>query len=111
MGKTYSEENSIFNLSRLDARTIIMARYGMLECSKNYSHKYGTKTCKECLTIDNEEHRLNNCKRWRNVNLFNYDVEIDFNLIYSQNVEILKSIASILQSVWNLENHCNEMRS
>ena len=40
-----------------------MARYGMLQCGRNFSAKTG-KNCHTCNVIDDEEHRLNICPKW-----------------------------------------------
>ena len=55
-----------------------MARYGMLETASNYRNKYKTDQCNVCLTLDDENHRLNDCPRWKNVNLCCHNHKINF---------------------------------
>ena len=62
-------------------KTIIMARSGMLECGKNFKGTM-SESCSECGTIDDEEHRLNNCRKWAEINNVGKE-KIDFNDIYS----------------------------
>ena len=112
--QTYRQEctqNPLFQLPRNTVRIIMMARYGMLDCANNYHGKYGTKICKECNAVDNEDHRINDCKRWRNINLSGKGYRIDFDAVYSDDADILRHVSKLLQSVWNLENCKNEMRS
>ena len=55
-------QNNILMTSKTETRTIIMARYGVLECGKNYK---GTmrETCDSCNSIDDENHRINFCSK------------------------------------------------
>ena len=106
-----NKENVLFTLPRCTTKTIIMARYGMLDCRKNFSYGYGNKVCPTCMTIDDERHRINDCIRWSDINLHRSSLKIDFEVIFSNDPEILKCISSIIQSIWNLENGKNEMRS
>ena len=46
-------------LKCIEARALIMGRYGMLDCKANFSMGYGGKMCNECDVEDNENHRLN----------------------------------------------------
>ena len=103
-------QNPLFELPRKVVRTIIMARYGMLECANNYSGKYGTKLCKDCKVIDDESHRLNTCKRWSNVNLYGRGCSINFESVFSDDKETLLQLSTCLKSVWNLEHGKNEMQ-
>ena len=105
------KDNVLFTLPRYIAKTVIMARYGMLDCRNNFSYGYGSKVCPSCMTIDDEQHRINDCGKWSDVNLHRSDLRVDYNHIFSNDPEILKCISSIIQSIWNLENGKNEMRS
>ncbi len=66
----------------------MISRFGMIECGKNYK---GTldEICKKCSNIDDEDHRLNYCEKFRETNRFNDDVKIDFREIYSNDVDTL----------------------
>ena len=46
-------------------------------CANNYKGKYGTKLCATCKTIDDENNRINHCIRWKDVNLYSDEYEID----------------------------------
>ena len=97
----------IIESNKLDARTIIMARYGMLLCGKNYK---GTlkENCDQCNIIDNEDHRLNHCPKWDN-NFSNKQEKTDFNNIFSTNIEKIKKIIGKVQTVWNVKNGSGSM--
>ena len=82
--------------SKETTRTIIVARNGMLECGKNFK---GTmkEMCSKCEVIDDENHRLNECKNVdRTPNRTNFDD------IFSDNEKVLGSIINEIQNVWEL---------
>ena len=94
----------------LIARALIMGRYGMLQCGANFQKGYGNKECKECKVKDDESHRINSCKVYSNINLYNTSENVDFNLIYSNDmVECMKIVEKIL-IMWDLANGKNTMR-
>ena len=96
--------------NKLVARAYIMARYGMLQCAANFSCGYGTKTCRECDTIDDENHRINHCKLWYKNNLSLSVEKIDFTDVYSEDRnKSLKVIERVLM-MWDLGNGKNAMR-
>ena len=90
---------------------ILMARYGMLDCAANYHGKYKTKICEECKVIDNEDHRINHCKRWEGINLYGTDFTLNFNSVFSNDLGEIHQTSSRLGSIWNIQNGKNEMRS
>lgn len=97
--------------SVVHARALIMGRFHMLKCANNFSTGFGSKLCAECNIIDSEDHRINACKRWSNINLCNSQTKLNFDDIYSEDtVKCLKVVETIL-SLWDLENGRNEMRS
>ena len=64
---TRKPETTILRMTKLETKTLITARYGMLECGKNLGGTIGG-TCSECNVYDDENHRLNYCKRWKEIN-------------------------------------------
>ena len=66
------------------AKVLIMARYGMLDCANNYASKYGGRMCKLCNAIDDENHRMNLCKKWETINYYTSQTKVDFNDVYSR---------------------------
>ena len=80
-----------------------MARYGMLQCGKNFK---GTEDamCKTCNEVDDENHRLNYCIQWEATNLRNSDMTIDFKNVYSNDINTLRVILPYIQKVWNVKN-------
>ena len=81
----------------------MLGRYGMLECGQNFkgTHKLN---CPDCHTYDNEVHRLNNCVRFRTTNQYDSDTKIDFDQIFSDNIENLREIIPRIFKVWNVRN-------
>lgn len=53
----------LMNCNKEETKTIIISRYGMLECGKNFK---GTKNleCNESSAVDDESHRLNSCIKY-----------------------------------------------
>ena len=50
----------ILRTTKHEAKTIVIARYGMLQCGKNYKGTMN-EICNECDILDDEDHRLNCC--------------------------------------------------
>ena len=86
------------------AKVLIMARYRMLDCANNYSIKSGGKMCCLCKEIDDENHRINWCKKWEGVNLCDSQAKADFQDIYCSDdekiIKIVETIASLLDLEW-----------
>ena len=67
----------ILQMTKHETKTIVTARYRMLQCGKNFK---GTmkEICDTCNTIDDENHRLNDCIKWRTINLYDSAEKTDF---------------------------------
>ena len=98
-------------LNQIEAKTLILARFRMLECGKNFR---GTspETCSECNEIDDESHRLNSCSRFRQTNLCNSSEKAEFTDVYSNDIETVKNILYVCnyesleyQKWWNELNY------
>ena len=92
----------ILSLNKLECKTLIIARFGMLECGKNYK---GTRSeqCITCKSDDTEEHRLNNCLKFSNINYSNCNEKLPFDTVFSTNVEKLRTIIQRIETVWNVK--------
>ena len=88
-----------------------MGQYGMLQCAVNFSHGYGSKLCAKCKVEDDEAHRINYCTEWRDINLLNSDMHVDFNQIFSANLDESMEIVRIIVRMWDLGNNKNCMTS
>ena len=58
----------IQNQSMIHARVLIMGSLGILQCAKNFATQHGTKQCKDCGVLDDGNHRVNFCIKYRSVN-------------------------------------------
>ena len=74
----------------------------MLVCGKNFRGTINNM-CPICNTIDNEEHRLNECVNYQSVNYSNSDEKIPFETIYSDDPVVLKTIFERINKVWNVK--------
>ena len=102
---TYKREPipEILLLSKYETKVLIISRFGMLECGKNFR---GTlpEQCITCNEIDTEEHRMNVCTKYININHFHDDKKLPFDTIFSSNVESLRAIIQKIEKVWNVSS-------
>ena len=91
----------IVSSSKVNTKTIILARCGMLECGKNFKGSI-PEICKGCGEWDDESHRLNRCSTWRHLNFSERTEKIDFGGIYSNDINVLIPVTRNIQRVWEL---------
>ena len=93
----------IMTLSKHETKSLIIARYGMLECGKNFKGTLDVR-CNVCDCIDNEEHRMNSCTKYSNVNHCNDPTTFGFDNIYSHDMDTgIKLTISRIEKVWNVK--------
>ena len=87
--------------NKQETKTLITARFGMLECGKNFK---GTmrEMCNTCNVIDDEDHRLNYCERFKNINLFDTQPKVAFSDVFSTDMIIVRAIMKHIEKVWNV---------
>ena len=100
--------NTVLRTTKQETKTIIIARYGLLECGKNYK---GTlrENCNVCDCVDDENHRINSCTNLKNVNLSDSDVKLDFNKIYSDTLEEVRTVTTQIAKIWNTHTAAGTM--
>ena len=91
----------LMTFNKSNCKTIIMSRYGMLECGKNFKGTLSNH-CVVCGTVDDEEHRLNYCERFKELNFYNTSEKIPFDTVYSTDTNILNQIIERIALVWNV---------
>ena len=101
----------IVSLDKLKAKAIVMARYGMLDCGTNYRMKYGQTKCKECKMEDDEQHRINDCTKYRDINNCDNPVKFHFGGVYANDRDTVNQSAEGILKIWDLENGKNVIRS
>ena len=82
----------------------------MLYCQANYSAGTGNKNCSVCRVLDNESHRINDCVVFRSTNLYDSKNKIDFNRIYTDDMQSILDVISIVLKIWDLGAGKNVMR-
>ena len=87
-------------MTRQETKTILMARFGMLDCGANYKSTKSLQ-CTTCNLLDNEDHRLNTCKSWHETNFYNEIEKIPFESVYSSDTTVLRNIIPKIEQVWN----------
>ena len=83
------------------SRAIILARNGMLECGKN-DEGIMKETCTTCAVVDDENHRLNDCVVWRDINCSSKSYRTNFSDIYSRDYSVLEKVIPEIEGVWDL---------
>ena len=99
---TRKPQTELNNLSKQETKTLLIARFGMLECGKNYKGTM-SEICSHCCCLDDEEHRLNVCPTYNHSNYSDSPDRIKFDRIYSDNIDDLKLIITRLTNVWNVK--------
>lgn len=100
----------INNISALETRAVIMGRYGMLCCGANFAMGYGSKECAECLELDDIDHRINRCPKYKETNLSEYEEKMEMMLLYSDEIEKAGPVITRILSMWDLEHGRNVMK-
>ena len=85
-------------LSRQQCKTLILAKYGMLDCGQNFKGNKN-ENCSLCGTIENEDHIINHCPKYLSTRE-SLD-QINFDDIYSDQIEVIKTIIPVLEMFWN----------
>ena len=72
--ETYRREpnDTIVRLSKKDTNILLIARFGMLECGRNFRNSTNP------ICPNDEEHRLNGCMKYREINFYDCDDEVTF---------------------------------
>ena len=99
----------LLHFSKYETKTIIIARYGMLECGMNYKGSM-QEVCDQCKIKDDENHRLNYCIKLREINYVDCETKIGFENVYSNDPEILRSIIKRLENIWNTKTAHGSMK-
>ena len=87
----------IIGANKQRTRTIFLSQNCMLECGKNMKGTI-SEICKDCQILDDESHRLNNCKKWavRDSNRGN----LNFQDVYDDNIDVVNNIVDEIEKVW-----------
>ena len=80
----------------------MIARYGMLECGKNFKGTM-SEMCSKCNCLDDEEHRLNVCQEYSRMNHRDNPIVINFDAIFSDKIDTIKLINARIETVWNVK--------
>ena len=99
----------LIRLNKQRTRTIILARFGMLECGANFK---GTlpENCRSCNVRDDENHRLNECKTWQERNRSLNPIKCDFQDVFSDSPDKLETICTEIENLWELKYSKGRMR-
>ena len=91
------------HMTKQETKTLIIARYKMLDCGVNFKGSKST-ICPSCKKTDDEDHRLNHCTRFRDINHCDNEEKVNFDDIYSADTNVLKKIIEQIENVWNTRN-------
>ena len=93
-------ETSLIKTTKKETKTTMMARYGLLECGINYKGTHN-EICDQCNCVDDENHRLNFCIKYETVNLYNNPVKVDYDDVYSDDIEKVRKVNAHIEKIWN----------
>ena len=93
----------LLSLNKHETKTILLARFRMLECGKNFKGSLN-EVCRVCNADDNENHRLNHCKKYKSTNFHSSTNQVPFETVFSDDVTTLKKIVPFVCQVWNTRN-------
>ena len=94
---TRKAQNILLSCTKNETKSIIIARFGMLECGVNFKGTMSA-TCKTCKITDNENHRLNNCLTYRSDNV---PLSVKFDDIYSDDKSVVMKVLKRIELLWN----------
>ena len=95
---TRQPQKELMSLSKQETKTLITARFGMLECGKNYKGTL-SELCRLCCCLDDEEHRMNICPKYDQTNFHNNPDGISFSTIYSDNIDDIRLIIEKIETI------------
>ena len=81
----------------------------MLICGRNYKGTM-SENCSECKVTDDENHRLNECSKFRSTNRYDNASKIQFDDIYTNDASKVSQVVNEIDKVWNLEYGGNKMQ-
>ena len=87
-----------------------MARFGMLECGKNFKGNM-PETCDYCHVLDDEDYRLNYCTKFKEINNFSRAEKAVFSSIYSYDSLVPRPLTSKIMNVWDVKTGRGKMQT
>ena len=91
------------------ARIILIARSRMLECGRNFKGTMNEQ-CEECHVIDDENHRINSYRKWKETNRHDSTEKVEFDDVFCCEKLKLDKILEEIGKVWDLEYSHNRMK-
>ena len=96
----HKPQKELIYATKQETKTMIIARYGMLECGKNFKGSF-KQMCEPCNEIDDENHRINHCIKLKGTNLYDSSVKVNFDLIHCDDIDVLRGIMPLIETIWN----------
>ena len=93
----------ILSCNKQETKTMLIARFGMLECGKNFKGSL-REVCSTCKVLDDENHRLNYCVTYKNLNLYDAQHKVAFTDIFSTDISVIRIVMKEIEKVWNVKN-------
>ena len=100
----------ITRCSKHVAKTLIIARFGMLDCGRNFKGSM-KETCSTCCTKDDEEHRMNFCPKYCPINNYGRTDKVSFSDVHSNDATTLKNVVARIEQVWNTKTAHGSIRN
>ena len=71
---------------------------------------YKNKECATSKTLDDENHRINSCIRFKDKNLYESSLKFDFDCIKSDCPETVDRVIDVVCKLWELRDGANQMK-
>ena len=114
----HKTQDEFLECTRQETKSILIARFGMLECGQNYKGSLDT-LCRLCKTIDNESHRLNECLKYKtnkqpptsHTNSSPLTPYVNFDDIHSCDKNAISPLLTKIEALWNTMTAHGTMRA
>ena len=100
-------QSILSQLNRQECKTLLIARYKMLECGQNFKGSR-SEICSLCNVIDDENHVLNHCKKYESIRESPSD--ITFEDVHSDQIEKIRNVINSIEKIWNTTNAHGTLR-
>ena len=100
----------ILSKPRYLSKVQIISMFHMLKCAANFKNSFTNINCDRCKVSDDENHRINDCILFKDINLYTSSLKIDFSFIHSHDEEAVARVLETVCTLWDLKNGKNEMK-
>ena len=94
-------DNVMSQLSKQECKTLIITKYSMLECGRNFRGSMN-ENCNTCGSLDDEDHILNYCPKYATIR--ESENKVNFDDVHSDQIDIVRTVLPVIERHWNTTN-------